>query len=172
LNNRPCLDVIFEFVHELENFTGPRFSAVFREKQKKISEVFSELNRTEEYTSINLGVWFEAFEPIALQETIWKISKVGLEDFKTQLGMKELWEIHRLFSTTTFLFYTDAQSRIANINGVREKLSKEYFKVLKPYDEFNYLKQHSIIIYFYSKEKFDDSYESNWFYFDKDSPRV
>ena len=42
-----------------------------------------------------------------------------------------------------------------------------YFELLKEYDEFEYFKQDSFLIYLDSKENFDNNYEGDWHYYYK-----
>lgn len=84
-----------------------------------------------------------------------------------KIGNKDLWEISRCFSSTTFFFYTDNQVKENSCNGMLEKLNEEYYKLLKVYDEFDYIKRESYSICIYSKENFDRNYASNWYYYYK-----
>jgi hypothetical protein len=50
---------------------------------------------------------------------------------------------------------------------MRKVYAEEYARLVEPYDEFGYLKQAGIAVYFDSKENFDTNYESNWYYYYK-----
>jgi len=56
---------------------------------------------------------------------------------------------------------------VYNKSDIKEAWAKNYFQLLKQYDEFGYFKEDDFFIYLNSKENFDTNYESNWYYYYK-----
>lgn len=50
---------------------------------------------------------------------------------------------------------------------MREKLTEEYYNLLKLYDEFDYIRKDNYSINIDSKQNFDNNYQSNWYYYYK-----
>jgi hypothetical protein len=166
-NKRPRLQIIFEFYRDLKLFKADNGIFPNSTRQEEIKEIFSTMfDGQKEYLTDNLYVIFSAFEPIAKEEANGKIATRDLEDLKLRLNIPELWEIKRNFSTGIFFFYTNDQ--VKNYDSEKEKLKKEYFKLIKTCDEFGYLNESGFSIDFDSKENFDKIYQSNWFYYFKD----
>ncbi len=90
-----------------------------------------------------------------------------IQKLKSNLGLDDLWEIYRQYSSTIFFFYTETQIEEYSKNGTKEVLSKTYFNLLKKYDEFGYFNNETFSIVLDSKENFDKKYESNWFYYSR-----
>jgi len=83
------------------------------------------------------------------------------------LASKNVWEVYREFATTTYFFYTDKQIEDYINDGTTETMRQQYFDLLKKYDEFDYIKPDTYLLTFDSKENFDKSFESNWFYYSR-----
>lgn len=50
---------------------------------------------------------------------------------------------------------------------MQQTLSRAYFELLKPYDEFDYFDEETFATYLGSKENFDTNYDSNWYFYYK-----
>lgn len=182
-NNKPRLNIICEYSRDEEKFKeGWAYDA---DKQKIIADKFREIlkqkdtgsnkcltsvsneNLSEKYDTKDIWVIFNSFERIAKQEINESIPQEELMGLKQKINNKNLWEISRCFSGTTFFFYTDEQVKEIDKNGMAEYLTDEYFKLLKIYDEFDYFRREDYSVYFDSKENFDNNYQSNWYYYYK-----
>jgi hypothetical protein len=117
------------------------------------------------YNTRNVLVIFDAFEPIAKEEANQRVPEEKIQELKSKLNIKDLWEISRFFSRTTFFFYTDEQVEESTRNGIKERLAEEYYKLVKYYDDFDYINKQDFSISLDSKENFDKNYDSNWFYY-------
>jgi hypothetical protein len=183
-NNRPRLQICFEFLNEKKKFDLAYFS-FDPEKQKAVGEalkrtlgaqalikkawfwnLFKNINKRY-YVVDDIFVYFSAFEPIARQEANESISKKSLERLKEQIEDKNLWEIFNAFEGVTFFLYTDEQVKQYDNSGEKQRWSKMYFEILKDHDEFHYYNEHDFSISFDSKENFDNNYQSNWYYYMK-----
>lgn len=170
--NRPRLNIIFEFAKDEIKFRTQDYSNYDTKKQKVIADKFKELillnsKSVQKYETENIWVIFNSFELVAKVEANERIPQEKIQELKNKINNKELWEISRCFSGTTFFFYTDEQVNESTSNGMLELLTEEYYNLLKDYDEFGYIKRECYSVYLDSKENFDNNYESNWFYYYK-----
>lgn len=184
-DNKPRLNIIFEFSNDEKRFRTEPYGFYDTEKQKVIAEKFKELIEIEnsknkgllvkllnnksisKCDTANVWVIFSSFESAARIEANKCIPQEKIQELKINLNNKDLWEISRCFSVTTFFFYTDRQVEENIRNGMREKLAEKYFNLLKLYDEFDYIKKDHYSVYIDSKENFDNNYQSNWYYYYK-----
>ena len=60
------------------------------------------------------------------------------------------------------------RANIYNNEETKKIFNREYFAMIKPYDEFSYLDESTELIEMDSKAHFDTVYQSNWFYYHKD----
>lgn len=183
--NRPRLNIIFEFPNDQIKFRTQQYGNYDSKKQKIIGDKFKELielmnannkgllakllnnEAVQKYKTENIWVTFSSFEPIAKIEANELIPQEKINELKIKINSKELWEISRCFSRTTFFFYTDEQVRENTCNGMLQILTMEYYNLLKTYDEFDYIKIEEFSVNLDSKESFDNNYESNWYYYYK-----
>jgi len=169
-DNRPIINVIFEYKLDERRFLAGDFGNYDPSKRKAITDKFKEFVEHENllYDTKNISVIFSSFNPIAMDEANGRIPEEKIQELKIKINNRDLWEITRRFSFVTFFFYTDKQVEENLKIGMREKLSEEYYKVLKLYDEFGYFKSmSSSLAYMDSKENFDNNYQSNWYYYYK-----
>jgi hypothetical protein len=182
--NRPRLNIIFEYYDSVPKFRD-KIGNYDSAKQKMIADKFRQILVSEVGTNGNyfsrlfkkvepptydtdrLLVIFDAFEPIAREEVNGKIPKATIENLKHELKSKNIWEIYPEFASTTYFFHTDQQIEDAKTNGTTEVMKKQYFDLLKKYDEFDYFKPDTYFLTFDSKENFDKTYQGNWFYYSR-----
>jgi hypothetical protein len=122
---------------------------------------------TQQFDLDGLFVVFSAFAPIAKEEADGKLTDKQIESLQNRIGNPDLWCISRCFSHVTFMFYTDEQAANHEAAGKRTAYAREYFAILKPKDEFDYLSVDDFSVQFDSKQNFDDNYQSNWYYYYK-----
>ena len=183
-DNIPRLTIIFEYQKDELKFRNGYLGNYDKKKQKIIADKFRELVNKEiriksfiaklfkltsdmKYDTDNLFVVFGSFEPIAKDEANSIIPENEIQKLKSNLGLSDLWEIYRQYSSTIFFFYTETQIEEYSKNGTKEVLSKTYFNLLKKYDEFGYFNNETFSIVLDSKENFDNKYKSNWFYYSR-----
>lgn len=162
----PRLQVIVEYeAHKKKFHTGMNFD---RTKQTSIADKFLEIIGRDSghgFDVDGLFVVFSAFAPVAKQEADSQISEEELKSLKKRIDNPDLWEISRCFGHVTFFFYTDDQAKSAEKNGLHEDYADRYFALLKPHDEFGYLRRSDFKSSVDSKQNFDENYQSNWFYY-------
>jgi hypothetical protein len=182
--NRPRLSIIFEYYPNVEKFRD-HIGNYDTEKQNLIAEQFRQILKSKSISNRNffdrlfkksqashfdtdrLFVIFTAFEPIAREEVNNKIQQTEIDRLKQELSSKNVWEIYREFATTTYFFYTDKQIEDYKTDGTTQMMTKQYFEILKKYDEFDYIKPDTYFLTFDSKENFDKNFESKWFYYSR-----
>ncbi|MDM8173166.1 MAG: hypothetical protein QHC79_17715 [Pseudosphingobacterium sp.] len=184
--NRPRLNLCFEFARSKAIFSNQNQTLGYNaEKQKVIADKFTELVKNEQpaldkrilnffqkkriskYKTDDVWVIYSAFEPIAKAEAGNKINSNQIAGLKTKLNNLDLWEISRVDSYVTFFLFTEQQVQQYEHSETRKIWADEYFKLLKPYDEFGYFKRDNFNIFLDSKENFDKNYQSNWYYYYK-----
>lgn len=182
----PRIGVYFEFEREKQSFNENNGVVNFdSKKQRLIAEKFKQIlteqelikkkglfdfwtkSRKKEYHTEDIWVYYSAFEPIARSEANESVPQNKIRQLKTELSCKDLWEISRCFSGTTFFLYTDEQVKQYENSETRKIWADKYFDLLEPYNEFGYFKRDKFNIDLDSKENFDNNYESNWYYYYK-----
>src|SRR5262245_17484336 len=168
LHGRGRLLVVFEHSRELRQFYD-RFN-FDRLKQQAIGWQFAEIvNRQTptRYKTERLFVAFSAFAPLAREAADSHITDAEVRALQERIANPDLWTIHRCFGRVTFMFYTDEQAKVHAGRGFHEAYADLYFELLKPHDEFDYLRRSRFTAAFDSKETFDTRYEGSWFYYDR-----
>ena len=187
-NHRPRLNIIFEFEEDTNKFKDNRGNFI-ADKQKAVKEKFDRILLGEpeknknffsriftkaksavfdiadklKFDTDDLLVIFDTFEPVAKEEVNRNISQAQIDDLERELKTKNVWKIHREFSTTAIFFYTNDQIDQSVHDGTKDFIKEKYFGLLKSYDEFNYLKADDMFLTFDSKENFEETYQGNWF---------
>lgn len=183
---RPRIGIYFEFEREKQSFNENNGLINFDSKKQKLiadkfKQIIAEEGRSkkaedfklsnkfgkETHQTENIWVYYSAFEPIAKWEANERIPQDKVMQLKTKLACKDLWEISRCFSTTTFFLYTDEQVQQYENSETVKMWADQYFDLLGSWDEFGYFKREQFSIYLDSKENFDNNYKSNWYYYYK-----
>jgi hypothetical protein len=167
LVHKPRLQVILEFAKEERKFhRGVNYD---EQKQQAIAGKFLEIIAGTEHAFDVEGLFvvFSAFAPLALEEADSQISQRQVAKLKRRLANPDLWKIDRFFGHATFFFYTDVQVQRYEAKGKKAEYARAYFQLLKPHDEFGYLKETVFRVDFDSKQNFDENYQSNWYYYYK-----
>jgi hypothetical protein len=169
-NGLPRLSVVLEWEEDALKFRHGRLGNFDSIKQGSVRDRFEEIVTQQDIRGFNvtrLLVVFCAFEPVARIEANESITNNEIERLKAKLSNEDLWDVSRCFDTVTFFFYTDAQVRHYEAEGLRDVFTREYAKTVEPYDEFGYLQKNGVTVRIDSKENFDTNYQSNWYYYYK-----
>jgi hypothetical protein len=183
---RPRLNICFEFEWEKQSFNENNGQYNFdAEKQKLITDKFRQIlkeqknvkekglfdfftkPKNEKYKTNDVWIYYSAFEPIARIEANENVPQAKVVQLKEKLNNKDIWEISRCFSGTTFFVYTDQQIKEYENSPSQRIWADRYFDLLEPYNEFGYFKRDNFSVYVDSKENFDTNYQSNWYYYYK-----
>ncbi len=168
-HQRPRLQVCVESQGDLDFFRSSDDFSFNEEKQNEILDKFIQIIENESCSidKDKLFVVFSAFAPIAKEEANGKIKEEEVEQLVAKLDNKELWKIRRSFGGVTFFFFTEDQAKRAKNSDLLHKYSNEYFKLIKEYDEFDYLNKEHFVISLDSKENFYKNYNGSWFAYDR-----
>lgn len=183
-NNKshPRLQICLEYAKDKGKFMNNKTYNFHKRKQKEIAEKFGEITSKYEqenkpnlikkilgltYKMNNLYVYFTDFESIAKIEANESIPEKEIENLKSELNNKDLWEIAKAFSGVTYFLHTDEQLKKYQDSEIHKQWNEQYFDLLKEYDKFGYFKKDYFSVYLDSKENFDTNYDSNWYYYYK-----
>jgi hypothetical protein len=167
--SRPRLNIILERKRDEENFRINGYGNFDPVRQARIGTKFKEIVASQQpntFKASELFVIFSAFEPVARTEANWSIPGEKIEKLKKELG-SEIWEIRPSFEEVVFFFHSDAELEAWRNSGIRNACIEGYSKLLSQYDQFGYLGDQPIEVFFDSKETFDTKYKGNWFYYDR-----
>lgn len=167
LNNRPRLSIIFENAEDEDKFKDDPFQ-VNKEKQALIVKKYLQTIQTQkvDFNKENLFVVFSSFKPKAIEEMNENIPQSEIETLKLKLEVRELVRIERCFSATVFFLETNQQVKEFESNGQKERFRKAYSKLLKSYDEFDYLEEDKYPIHLESMETINEKFdgEIHWYF--------
>lgn len=169
----PRLHVILETSREYSRVSTR--SGYDRKIQTRISAKFIEIMEkkvrrgvpqpfNDKINGKNLWIMYSHFDTVAMNEAHDNVDKKAIKRLINKYG---LWTISAFSSSVTVMYYTDQEIESNRQSGLSDKLRSEYLKLLEPHDEFGYCSKNTTLIYFDSKENFDDKYEGNWFYYYK-----
>jgi len=166
---RSRLEICVESHANYRKLFGRKFYNSNSETEAAIIEKFKQTLRGKALKNICLTekifTFYAAFEPIAQDEANMNISKEKIEELKKSINNKDLWEISRFSSRTTFFVFTDKQLKKYEKSKARKEWANQYFDLLEPYNEFGYFKRDKFTIELDSKENFDNNYKSSWYYY-------
>lgn len=160
----PRVHVILEHESHARKFhRGVNFDM---EKQAAVAKKFLEIIAGDSKHTLDVAglfVIFSAFAPEAIEEADGKISEEDIQALKVQIGNPDIWEISRPCGDVTVFFFTNDQVKLHEAKGRKKEYAKLYFDLLKPHDEFGYLKESKFKIDFDSKQNFDENFKGSWF---------
>jgi hypothetical protein len=165
-SGRYRLYVIVENTEDYEKMYVSRFEPK-GEYQKQIATEFQRLAikyhfATEEQLR-DLFVTYNDFSEEARTEANWR----AINRFRRLVKFKysTVWDVISMFSSTVVFYYSDSDIVTNDQRGLSERITNNYYSVLKKYDELNYFTRENIRIKFDSKENVDKNYEGNLFYY-------
>jgi hypothetical protein len=128
--------------------------------EERASELFVE--QYPKYNSYDNSIVtiFSFFKGVACEEAFHKVSEQQTEETISKM-IDNLWCV-KLFNSTIIIFcYDEVQLELAKQK--ESEIRELYFQSIKPYDEFNYLKNAEFIyVKFDSKLNFDNKYGGSW----------
>ncbi|WP_339698624.1 hypothetical protein [uncultured Marixanthomonas sp.] len=151
------LEIIFEYEKEIRFFEsfGITDSLYNKEYAAQISNTFSSMYLPKGHKS--LFVTFSSFAPFAISEANQKMTVGDIQSIECKY--KIVWKIHNGY----VLFYTIWQQNDSRNNAIKKQIIEDYYRCIKPYDEFDYISLDNVPIHFTSKEHFYKNYDGNWY---------
>jgi len=174
------IEIVMEFTDDIKKYClkpHGRVDIIKDNKKLKILEKFAELvdepvfrefYKNNKYSFLETSLLFaSSFEEITKEEIIEGITKEDINKLLEEINNKELWNIKKMCSWTTFFVYTDEQLlKYKNDNKTIKNWNEKYIKLIKKYDEYNYFNgNYSIMLG--SKEDLDINYNGNLYYYYK-----
>ncbi|MBR9861775.1 hypothetical protein GYB22_13735 [bacterium] len=162
--DNPRINIVLETHTEEQEFRQKNKFSFDKKKQDAIKERFIEIinvhGLTNDFRVENLLVIFSSFAPISVSEATMSISRDSYNKFYKKYKTEFIWDIHQSGSGLIIFFYKKEDIEKLKNHKIILEIEEEYYKLIKPYDEFNYIRKTSL--YFDSKEKFEKSYNGNW----------
>jgi hypothetical protein len=172
-DQRPSLDVIVETRADYSKMLKerPERSGYNEEYQKAIAQKFSEIVRDfgleGDYDTANLWVFYEDFDGPAMAKACDQLLAKDVKDLMQKFSAANLWTITG-FASWVAVFYTKDSDVEENAkNGTSEQIKRECFRLVKQYDEFDYIHFDTFNITFDSKQNLDEHYQGNLYYYFK-----
>lgn len=170
-DDRPRIQVIFENFSDVSKFSENGYGNYLPDKQKAISkkyiELVKELKLNKTHPTNNVFVSYSEFSNMYNSSIYYSVPKNELNKLIEKYQSEIVWQIRIDGSWIVVFFYTNRERDNAKNDLMIENLKNDYYTILKPYDEFNYLDR--TWIKRESKEDFDTIYKGNWFYWGRDN---
>ena len=170
-DDRPRIQVIFENFSDVSKFSENGYGNYLPDKQKSISkkyiELVKELKLNKTHPTNNVFVSYSEFSNMYNSSIYYSVPKNELNKLIEKYQSEIVWQIRIDGSWIVVFFYTNRERDNAKNDLMIENLKNDYYTILKPYDEFNYLDR--TWIKRESKEDFDTIYKGNWFYWGRDN---
>ncbi len=165
-DGRPRLQVVLEWAEDARTFKSRDKMNYDEDKQEAVKQQYMAAVGEPGPSLQRLLVCFSAFEPIAVEEALSKITEKESQTLKAKINHPDIWVISKTFATV--LFHTQAQVEQHQGDELATRLNSGYWRLLAPHDEFGYLRRRGFALRFDSKENFDQAYGGNWFYYSRD----
>ncbi|BAV05556.1 hypothetical protein SAMN05421788_108305 [Filimonas lacunae] len=120
-----------------------------------------------EYLTEEVLITYNYFDKLAITEANEAITTAQVKQLEQQLSAEGLWQISRLYGSTTFFAHTQQQVKDFTDNGTWKRWGDTWFALLQQQDEFGYIKRDKLYLVLDSKENFMDNYEGKWYYYYK-----
>ena len=115
-----------------------------------------------------LFVVFCDFERLATEHAHAMVTREEARAFEESLLLGDrLWCTARLWGPPVVFVWTDADAARVRSGGETERFAELWYAVAKAHDEFGYLTREAVAVPVDSKENFDATYSSNWYYYFK-----
>lgn len=164
-DDRPRIQVIFENFSDVSKFNENGYGNYLPDKQKAISkkyiELVKELKLKNTHPTNNVFVCYSEFSNIYNSNIYNSVPKNELNKLIEKYQSELVWEFLIQGSWIVIFFYTNKERDNPDNDLMIENLKNDYYSILKPFDEFNYLDR--TWIKRDSKEDFDTIYEGSWF---------
>jgi hypothetical protein len=142
-----------------------------KKKQSEIADKFFELAvkyAFNEAASVeNIWVCYNDFSSEIKSEANSAAMREAGPFIKEKYKQYPLWNLYTAFSSVVVFYEKDTDIKANSENGLSEMIKKDYFRILKTYDEFSIYNIDNFIMNFDSKENLDKNYEGNLYYYFK-----
>jgi len=164
--NRHRLYVIIENTEDYQKM----YVEIFKPKeeyQRQIADKFQQIAIKYKFAKAeqleNLFVIYNDFSEEAKTEANWKA--IRRFEWLVKFKYPVVWKVISMFSSTVVFYYSDSDVALNGQKGISEKITNDYYAVLKKYDELDYFTKENIHVKFDSKENVDKNYEGSLIYY-------
>jgi hypothetical protein len=169
-DNRSRIQVIFDNHKDVskfqENGIGNYLPVLQNQIADKYTGLVSEMNLQDSYFTDRVFVCYSDFSSIYRSQLYESVPSNELEDLFKKYTNDLVWQIHLNGSGLIIFFYNNIEKENPDNDAMVERLKNEYFALLKPYDELNYLSRTWILKE--SKEDFENIYKGDWYNWSRD----
>jgi len=163
---KPRLNVIFDtnedYYHVHKNWLVMRSAA-----KKVILQEWAERSHGETHETADVHLISDCFAAAAIS----RASEMMRTNHEIELlhcfANENVWAIHGVGWATVVFFDTELSKDNAAKSGVTQTIESACYKLLKTYDEFDYLSREQFGVNFDSKEVLDRDFEGNLYYYFK-----
>ncbi len=171
--NKPRLIVVLEeynnvdsFKDNTHNYDGLKQSMISSKYEEICGDpVQSDFSLFRKKKKDKYFVCFSAYNPVAKSEIVSKITPGILAGFKKKHSIKPIWQIHDTSTGMIVFVHKDSEIEAFRNDPIIEQLKSDFYKLVEPHDKNNLFSEAEIGVYVDSKQNFDETYESNWFYY-------
>jgi hypothetical protein len=169
-DQRPSLDVIVETHADYSKMLKERsgYNEAYQKAiAQKFSEIVKEFGSEGEYDTANVWVFYEDFDGPAMAKACDQLLAKDVKDLMQKFSAANLWTITGFASWVAVFYARDGDVEANGKNGTSDLLKRECFRLVKQYDEFDYIHFDTFNITFDSKQNLDEHYQGNLYYYFK-----
>jgi hypothetical protein len=166
----PSLDVIVETHADYSKMLKERsgYNEAYQKAiAQKFSEIVKEFGSEGEYDTANVWVFYEDFDGPAMAKACDQLLAKDVKDLMQKFSAANLWTITGFASWVAVFYARDGDVEANGKNGTSDLLKRECFRLVKQYDEFDYIHFDTFNITFDSKQNLDEHYQGNLYYYFK-----
>lgn len=169
-DNRPRVQIIFENHPDVSKFRENGIGNYLPQKQSAISnqyaELVNELRLHDKFPTHNVLICYSEFSNIYKSNIYNSVPKSHFEKLFEKYKSEYIWRIQINGSGLIVFFFNNLDKKNSKYDFMIESLKKEYFSILKLFDEFGYL--NDTWVSRESQEDFDNIYDGSWFNWSRD----
>lgn len=145
---------------------GHPFGNRLRAREERVIDLFFETGCTVARRRRPRMAIVEAIEPPARMFAHMSVPDTEIDAWAAGLGLGgDFWTWKRFMGPPVVFVHTSEQRDQWVRSGAPTHWAKAWAEVVAPHDEYGFTTTEKLVIEVESKERFDEDFESNWFYF-------
>ena len=167
---KPRLEVIVESEDDIKKSHKDRLfprDDVKETIQKEFAKLVEQLDLHDSYKTNGVLVVFDDFSRAAREKAVKKFLEKHAERLVKKWAANRVWRLEGPFDYVVAFFEDEKTKQAAAENGTQEQIRQECYRLVKQYDEFNYVDPEAFSIVFDSKENLNKHYAGNLYYYFK-----
>ncbi len=169
-DQRPRLDVIVETRADYAKLSNEYFSPneqIQKAIAQRFFEIVAEFGLEGKYGAGQAWVFCEDFSSTAMARACDHLLHEDIRGVMQKFSAANIWTITGFSSWVAVFYNRDGDVEANGKNGTSDLIKKECFRLVKPYDEFDYINFDNFYITFDSKQNLDEHYQGNLYYYFK-----